>query len=664
MRLTRAASANALLGLLTGDFLLVLITGDRSILLLGGRIGFSGVLLRAVVLGILCVACFRFPPRRDERMGRARLLLLLLLLPTLVQFQLLGSRLSGDGTSYYVFLRSLMKDRDFDLVNEYTHYGAIGREHLKVTTNTGLRSSAFSVGPAVVWTPFFMVGEGVARAQSVLTGQAVDLSGYGRHHVNAVALGSLLYGFAAILLVHALLLRYFAPPTSLLAVLLMWGATFCHWYMVVQPAYAHTTSMLFTAYALWLWDRDREGSRGAWGSFYLGVVLGLGMCVRSQNGVLLILPGIELAARLWKNPRAFPRLTACAALLAAGVILGVFPQMAAWKALYDTWTLPCPPQGCDFVRLDHPWVLEALFSSRHGLFSWTPVFWAGYLGFLPLWRRRPTLAALLAAPLLLTSYVNVCAGDWWAGASFSNRRFDGVLPLVAFGFAASVDTLRTLVGRRPSLALALVAVPLALWNVTLLEQVRRGLVNPGSVAPFPRLAGNAATVVSDAVGFPTTWPASWLFAWQHGLSPGRYDVLVGRYLFYRQNSLGPRLDLDAPLVAPMLDDGWGAIETVEGVRARCAFGRARVFVPLDVPEELAIRFRATSPAGKTDAGVFVNGRAAGRFAATTGWSRAGLRVATVFWRRELNEVAVEPQAGSVCVASMELVRNSRRKGRP
>ena len=663
MRLTRTAFVNALFGALAADFLLVLITGDRSILLFGARVAPAGVFLRATALAVLCLVRFRFLPRRDERMGRARLLLLLLLLPTLVQFQLLGARLSGDGMGYYVFLRSLMKDRDFDLVNEYTHYGVIARAHLKGTTKTGLRSSVYSVGPAVVWTPFFMVGGGVARAQGVLTGQPVDLSGYGRHHVNAVALGSLLCGFAGILLVHALLLRYFAPPTALLAVLLMWGATFFHWYMVVQPTYAHATSMLVAAYALWLWDRDREGSRTAWGYFFLGVVLGLGMCVRSQNGILLVLPGLEMAARLWKDPRALPRLAAGGALLAAGVILGAFPQMAAWKALYDTWILSCPPQGCDFVRLDHPWILEALFSSRHGLFSWTPVFWAGYLGFLPLWRRRPTLAALLAAPLLLTSYVNVCAGDWWAGGSFSNRRFDSVLPIVAFGFAASVDALRTVVGRRPSLALALVAAPLAVWNVALLEQVRRGLVNPGSVAPFARLAGNAATVVSAAVGFPTTWPASWLFAWQHGLSPGRYDVLVGRYLFYRQNSLGSRLDLDAPLVEPMLDDAWGPIETVDGARARCAFGRARVFVPLDVAEELEIRFRATSPAGKTDAAVFVNGRAAGRFAAATAWSRAGLRVASVFWRRELNEVALESQGGSVCVASVEFVRTSGRKGR-
>ena len=70
--------------------------------------------------------------------------------------------------------------------------------------------------------------------------------------------------------------------------------------------------------------------------------------------------------------------------------------MVAWKALYGMWLLPYPPHGADFVRLDHPFLLKTLFSSRHGLLSWTPVLWAGYLGFLPLLRRRPALALPLA----------------------------------------------------------------------------------------------------------------------------------------------------------------------------------------------------------------------------------------------------------------------------
>jgi hypothetical protein len=670
VRPTRIGVATGALCLLSADLLLILVTGDRSVLAFGARVGAAGFIARAAAIGVLVVTRFHLLPSRRERMDRGRLVLLLLLLPALVQFQLLGARMNGDGLSYYVFLRSMTKDRDFDLVNEYTHYGMIGRWDLRVTTKTGLRRSIYSVGPAVVWTPAFLVGEGVARAQGLLTGTMPDLSGYGRHHVNAVALCNLLYGFVALLLIHALLQRHFSPPTALLAVLLVWGATFFHWYLVNQPLYAHSPSTLVATYALWLWDRDRRATRlggaGAWAIgwrwFFLGLILGLAMCVRWQNGVLLLLPGLDLLWDLRKDPRGLPRALGCAALLAGGVFIGAFPQMAAWKALYDMWILPCPPHGCEFVRLDHPWVLETLFSSRHGLFSWTPVFWAGYLGFLPLWRRRTALAVVFAAPLVLMTYVNLCVGDWWGGASFSNRRFDSLLPILAFGLAASIDWLLGLARRRPSLALGLAVIPFATWNLALSEQVRRGLVEPGTVASFPRLAGGAAAVLSDALGFPTTWPASWLFAWRHNLSPGRYDTLVGTYLFYRQNSLGPRLDLEKPSVTPMLDGVWGPVETVDGVAARCAFRRARVFAPLDVPEALEIRFRAASKGVATEAAVFVNGRALGRFPAGPVWGLAGIQAAAGYWRRELNEVGVEPQGGAVCVASVEFIRTPR-KGR-
>src|SRR5207249_1683017 len=127
----------------------------------------------------------------------------------------------------------------------------------------------------------------------------------------------------------------------------------------------------------------------------------------------LVLPGIELVqqARAALRGKASPAAVARAlatrgALLGATAGFGALPQMLAWKSIYGAYLLPCPPHGCDFLRLDHPFLLETFFSSRHGLLSWTPVFWAGYLGFLPLLRTRRALALVLAVPLVLMTYVN------------------------------------------------------------------------------------------------------------------------------------------------------------------------------------------------------------------------------------------------------------------
>jgi hypothetical protein len=634
-------AVRSLAGVAALDVLLVLVTGSLS--LWGGGVGAAGLLVRLGVLGALFAVGWPWRPRT---------LLWLLLLPTLAQFHLAGGRINGDGVMYYVQARSLWKDFDLDLTNEYTHYELIQRPDLAVLTDTGLRRSIFSVGPALVWAPFFALGEGVAQGQRLL-GLPADLSGYGPAHRNAVALGSLLYGFGAVLLMHELLRRHFRESTALAGALLVWGGTFLHWYMVQQPTMSHAPSAFMAALVLWLWERRRDG-RTAGDAFLLGLALGVAMCVRWQNGVLLVLPGLELLGRLRREPAAWPGTVAAGMALLAGTLLGAFPQMAAWKALYDMWVLPYPPHGTDFVRLDHPWVLHTLFSSRHGLFSWTPVFWAGYLGFLPFLRRRPRLAWPLLVPLVLMTYVNMCSGDWWAGGSFSNRRFDSLLPILAFGFAAAVDVLRAGLRRRPQVALALLSLPFLAWNLALAEQVRRELIPRDDTVAFSTLVGRSAQVVADTVGSPTTWPASWLFAWREGRPPGQYDLLVGRYLFYRQNNLRGRWDLGGPGDEALLGDGWAPPEVHAGKAARRTRGPARLFAPLDVPERLAIRFRATA-ADPVEVRVSVNGHPVGAFLAGPEWEEHVLTADAALWRRELNDVVVEATA-PVLVDEVTFVR--------
>lgn len=642
---------NLALVLLGSDLLLILVTGGTSFL--GDPVSPWGFGARLLLLGGAFTWRTRLLPAPERRISGSRLLLGLLLLPTLAEFQYAGGRINGDGVMYYVYVRSLWKDFDLDFTDEYTHYGLITRGDLAVHTKTGLRRSIFAIGPAVVWTPFFGLGELVARGEHLL-GRTVELDGYGPDHRNAVALGSLLYGFIAVLLIHDLLRRHFGERAAIGAALLAWGATFLHWYMVVQPTMSHADSAFGAAVAVWLWERQR-GRRSRFGFFLLGLVMGLAMCIRWQNGVLLILPALDLLEVAWKDPRRLGGCVVEGLLVLCGAGIGAFPQMAAWKALYDMWVLPYPPHGTDFLRLDHPFILETLFSSRHGLLSWTPVFWAGYLGFLPLIRRRPRIALPLLVPLVLMTYVNMCSGDWWAGGSFSNRRFDSLLPILAFGFAAALETARAFLARRPGAALAMLAVPLVTWNLLLAEQVRRGLVPRDDTVAFRDLVYEGSRVFSQALGSPNTWPASWLFALETGRPPGQYDELVGRYLFYRQNSLRGHVELGVPGDEAMLGEGWGRIEHYGDAGVRRILGRARFFAPLDVPIALELRIRAaaTTPAAVR---VRVNGREVGGFWAGPGLGEHVVRAGAGFWHREINDVVLESAGDGVLVDAVDFTR--------
>jgi hypothetical protein len=631
------------LAVVAGEILFAIVSGAVTAWPPFGPLGPTGFVLRALVLACL-MAALRFRP----------LPLWLLLLPALAHFHLGGGRIGGDGVMYYVQLRSLVKDADIDLTNEYTHYELIEREDLRVRTKTGLRRSIFAIGPALAWAPFFVAGEAVARVERA-AGRDADLSGYGPAHVNATALGSFAYGFAALLLIHDLLRRHFGPGLALAAVVLLWAGSFLHWYMVHQPTMSHAPSAFGAALAIWMWDRSR-GTRTWTGFLALGLALGFAMCLRWQNGVLLALPGLDLARAAWTRALAWRRVAAGAASLLGGALVGALPQMLAWNALYGMWLLPYPPHGTDFVRLDHPYVLETLFSSRHGLLSWTPLLWLGFLGFAPLLRRRPALAVPLLIPLVLMTYVNMCSGDWWAGGSFSNRRFDPLLAPFALGLAACLEWAGGLVRRRPQVVLAAAALPLAVWNAGLWEQVRRGLAPREGPVAFPRLHGQTARLVAEAVGSPSTWPASGLFAWREGRPPSQYDPLVGRYLFYRQNNLEGLIEVGAPGDDAMLGEGWGQVEERLGTRGRRTNGAARVFAPLDVAEDLVVSVTASAPRDETEVRLTVNGRDAGRFAAGRELREHSLPVGAGWWRRELNSVRLDAGALRLYVDRVRFAR--------
>ena len=173
-------------------------------------------------------------------------------------------------------------------------------------------------------------------------------------------------------------------------------------------------------------------------------------------------------------------------------------------------------------------------------------------------------------------------------------------------------------------------------------------------ADFPRLVGGAARVVAGVAGSPPTWPASWAFAWRQDRPARQYDVAVGRYLFYRQNNLGGRIDVGSGDGA-LLGEGWGDRQEVDGRACRRPQGAARALAPLDVPEDLdlTLAVRVDVPG---DVGIRVNGAEAGTIALASSGTSGPLRLPASLWHRELNDLVLVPRAGSACVETFELVR--------
>jgi hypothetical protein len=634
-RWTRFAGT-AVFVVLALDLVLIVMTGGASFLTPQIKTSPSAFAAREAVLAFALILRFRLLAPFDRRLSAGRLLLALAVLPALFHLHFIGRRITGDALYYYVYTRSMIRDGDVDFANEYEHYGLLTRGDFSEPTDTGHRRSIYSVGPGLLWTPFFVAADGVAGFMKA-AGLEADTSGYGPLHLNAVALGSFAYGILALFAVHAFLRREFGDRLAAAAVLLLWWASFFEWYLTEQPLTSHPTSALLVA--LFFLMRQKGALGSGLGSFGVGLVLGVGMSVRWQNGVYLLLPAVDLlAGALRREPVA--DLVRRGAFMAAGVLVGIVPQMLAWKAIYGEYLLRYPPHGADFLRLDRPFLLNTLFSSRHGLLSWTPVFWLCFLGLIPLTRRNPRRFAILLIPVAVMTYVNACSGDWWSGGAFSNRRFDSLLPVFALGLAAFLQSASGFLSRHPAAPLAALVLAAATWNLSFVRAVQQGEAPAALPMSLSDRVLASARALSADFGFPTTWPASWIFAARYAASPGAFDLAAGKYLFYRQNNLGGVVDIGDAGDEALILDGFSSRRQAGPIGYRTFSSQARLIVSLDLPEALELAFLARGGETASDVEVLLNDTSIGSVKFGGDWETTRLTAPQLQWRRGPNIIVL------------------------
>ena len=353
----------------------------------------------------------------------------------------------GDGVGYFSYLHSVLVDHDLDLANEYAAaleaHVTLNPDHYTTRTATGLLADYFPVGPALLAAPFYAAGLALHP-----DGRPV----FGPPFTTAFDLASLLCGLLAL----AICLRLTGSRAAVAALAL---ATPLTYYLLLQPSYSHSFSAFAVSLFVWAWWTTRE-RRGALGWLLLGLLGGLMAAVRFQDGPLLAIVLLDLRRGGWRI-----------LLAVAGAVVGFLPQLAVDRVLFGTW-LPQRPAGQDLQLLPgHYW--DVLFSSYHGLFTWSPVLLVAVVGMAL--RRERVLKAAFAYALLVETLLNGAAPDWWGGYAFGARRFVDLLPLFALGLAE--------VARRvgPGVAAAALAA-LAAWNALLianLTYVQRSDRDPG-----------------------------------------------------------------------------------------------------------------------------------------------------------------------------------------
>ncbi|MFI5244479.1 MAG: hypothetical protein ACHQQR_04580 [Gemmatimonadales bacterium] len=537
---------------------------------------------------------------------------------------------TSDGSLYFAHLRSLIFDRDLQIGPELAFLRLPPRPHHVVP-----------IGPSILWAPLYLIvafGDWLSATLGLRTRATGVALGLTLPYMRATFASSLAVAAAGLFAIHLRLRQEFGAAIALVTSTLTLLATPLAWYIVFEPSMTHAAS--FGVVSLALVASERWLSRGSptrGQAITIGALFALAILVRPEDGLFLVFPAVLIF-----GPYARWRTIANMAIGAAPLIL-IQAAMLYFLLASSNFSLAGGDEG--YLSLASSHVSDVLFSSRHGLLSWTPLVWAGLAGILIYRRRNPRWAWPTLFVFVALVWINGSAHDWAGGWAFGGRRFVSILGALAPGVALAAWSAR----RHMATILAPLAVVLIAWNVTLMAQYHDGRIPRDETISWADVLGpRLGVLVRPPSFYPFGFPANVWFAWREGLPAARYDLLgsepLRQEMYLPLNDWGARFLLDPA--------GWeNAAADASGSRHILRAASGTILVPLDIPSTTAIALdveaRADGPShdSPTSLDVALNGRPVGAVPLLIGVSRparqafvlpAGSRV----WRRGYNRVTI------------------------
>jgi hypothetical protein len=448
------------------------------------------------------------PASRSHKAERLLLVLWVLSLP------LLNPWIRGDGVGYYAFARALLFQHNLDFEKEYqsantsfreARLDEFGQPRAVFRTVTGHLDNHFTIGPAILWSPFLLLAHaGVLLARTL--GSSVAADGYSAPYRIAMALATAFYSFLGLLLAFRLTRQYVEERWALLATFAVWWASSLPVYMYFNPSWSHAHSAFAVALFLWYWHETRSSrSLAQW--LILALIAGLMLNVYYANAMLLVVLVIEALPKYLaafrrgaaSAPASEPRLGVLLArhlLFAAVLLICLLPTFITRSIIYGG------PLESGYIPLKEwnwfsPNFLAVLFSSNHGLLSWTPILFLSVLGLFLFWRREPRVGLAFLAAFLAFYFFVACYPDWAGISSYGNRFFVSLTSLFILGLAIFLERFASLfVSRRLAVAVASAVLSLFIfWNVGLMFQWGTHLIPARGPISFSEMIHNQILVV-------------------------------------------------------------------------------------------------------------------------------------------------------------------------
>ena len=447
---------------------------------------------------------------KDKVIGRTVSHSTLLLVFFLVTLPLVNPWVRGDGVGYYAYVRSALIDHDLNFENDYlagnesfvkSRTDAAGNLLPELYTKTGRVENHFSVGPAIMWAPVLVTVHLLVIAINHF-GAHVVANGYSRPYLVAMGLTTACYGFLALLLAYQMARKYFGQQWAFLATGGIWLASSLPVYMYFNPSWSHAFSAFSVSLFLWYWDRTQlQRTFGQWA--VLGLIAGLMGNVYYPNVLLLIFPCLEIAylmrpaADTNQKAMSLKEMVSCGTIFGAVFLVSLLPTFITREIIYGNPFETGYP-GIRTWNWASPALLQVLFSSDHGMWSWTPILFLAIAGLFFLYKRNALLGIGSILTFLVYYYFIASYPDWDGLSSYGNRFFISLTPIFILGLTALLSAFARVLNVLRAAAFATTAIALfAAWNIGFIFQWGTHLVPARGKISWSEMIHNQFEVVPE-----------------------------------------------------------------------------------------------------------------------------------------------------------------------
>ncbi len=339
--------------------------------------------------------------------------------------------IQNDVVSYYGYLPAalIFHDLNFEFTKDLPpdFEGTIWLQ----TAPTGKPILRMTMGLAITWTPFFVIGHVIAHVTGAST------LGYSWPYGLSIFLAAIFYLFLGLFFLRKLLLQYFSDTITSITLLLVVLATNLIYYVVSEPGMSHVFNFGLINTFLFYSIRWTE-KPGIKYSLIMGFLAGLIILIRPVNILVLLFPALYGITSLRDFKERLVHNWPLIIISSVVVLLVMMPQFLYWKTQTGQFFFNSYMDQGKFYFLK-PEIINGLFSYRKGWLLYTPVMVLAFGGLFWLRAYAPSFFLPVLTFLMLNIYIVYSWWCWWYGGSFGSRPMIDMYGIMALPLAVFID---------------------------------------------------------------------------------------------------------------------------------------------------------------------------------------------------------------------------------